>query len=59
MKPWPDNPFLQCYYEPLTTECTAPDLVIEGEIRYGEHVSHFSPAVMSKDGVFRDLDFRE
>jgi carotenoid cleavage dioxygenase-like enzyme len=32
MKPWPNNPFLQGYYEPLTAECTAPDLVIEGEI---------------------------
>jgi carotenoid cleavage dioxygenase len=32
MKPWPDDPFLQGYYEPITTECTAPDLVIEGEI---------------------------
>ncbi len=32
MKPWPDNEFLKGYYEPLTTECTAPDLVIEGEI---------------------------
>jgi carotenoid cleavage dioxygenase len=32
MKPWPDNAFLKGYYEPLTTECTAPDLVIEGEI---------------------------
>lgn len=32
MKPWPDNPFLQGYYEPLTAECTAPDLVIEGEM---------------------------
>jgi carotenoid cleavage dioxygenase len=32
MKPWPDNAFLQGYYEPLTAECTAPDLVIEGEI---------------------------
>ncbi len=32
MKPWPDNAFLQGYYEPLTTECDAPDLVIEGEI---------------------------
>ncbi|GAB5451940.1 MAG: carotenoid oxygenase family protein [Halioglobus sp.] len=28
----PDNPFLQGYYEPLTFEATAPDLVIEGEI---------------------------
>jgi len=32
MKPWPDNEFLKGYYEPLTAECTAPDLVIEGEI---------------------------
>lgn len=32
MNPWPDNAFLQGYYEPLTTECDAPDLVIEGEI---------------------------
>lgn len=32
MQAWPDDPFLQGYYEPLTTECTAPDLVIEGEI---------------------------
>lgn len=32
MKPWPENAFLQGYYEPLTAECTAPDLVIEGEI---------------------------
>lgn len=32
MKPWPDNPFLQGYYEPLTAECTSLDLVIEGEI---------------------------
>lgn len=32
MKPWPDNAFLQGYYEPLTTECTAPDLIVEGEI---------------------------
>ena len=32
MKPWPDNAFLQGYYEPLTAECTAPDLIIEGEI---------------------------
>lgn len=32
MQPWPNNPFLQGYYEPLTAECTAPDLVIEGEI---------------------------
>jgi carotenoid cleavage dioxygenase len=32
MQPWPDNAFLQGYYEPLTAECTAPDLVIEGEI---------------------------
>ena len=32
MKPWPDNAFLQGYYEPLTAEFTAPDLVIEGEM---------------------------
>jgi carotenoid cleavage dioxygenase len=32
MKPWPDNAFLQGYYEPLTFEADAPDLVIEGEI---------------------------
>lgn len=32
MEPWPDNAFLQGYYEPLTAECTAPDLIIEGEI---------------------------
>ena len=32
MQPWPDNEFLKGYYEPLTSECTAPDLVIEGEI---------------------------
>ena len=32
MKPWPDNEFLKGYYEPLTFECDAPDLVIEGEI---------------------------
>jgi len=32
MQPWPDNEFLKGYYEPLTTESTAPDLVIEGEI---------------------------
>ena len=32
MKPWPDNPFLQGYYEPITFEANAPDLVIEGEI---------------------------
>ena len=32
MKPWPDNAFLQGYYEPLTAEVNAPDLVIEGEI---------------------------
>ncbi len=32
MTPWPDNEFLKGYYEPLTTECTAPDLLIEGEI---------------------------
>jgi carotenoid cleavage dioxygenase len=32
MKPWPDSEFLKGYYEPLTAECTAPDLVIEGEI---------------------------
>jgi carotenoid cleavage dioxygenase len=32
MQPWPDNAFLKGYYEPLTAECTAPDLVIEGEI---------------------------
>jgi carotenoid cleavage dioxygenase-like enzyme len=32
MKPWPENEFLKGYYEPLTAECTAPDLVIEGEI---------------------------
>ncbi|MEH6567702.1 MAG: carotenoid oxygenase family protein [Halioglobus sp.] len=30
MKPWPNDPFLQGYYEPLTAECTAPDLIIEG-----------------------------
>ena len=32
MQPWPDNEFLKGYYEPLTFECDAPDLVIEGEI---------------------------
>jgi carotenoid cleavage dioxygenase-like enzyme len=32
MKPWPDNEFLKGYYEPLTAECTAPDLLIEGDI---------------------------
>jgi carotenoid cleavage dioxygenase-like enzyme len=32
MQPWPETEFLKGYYEPLTTECTAPDLVIEGEI---------------------------
>ncbi len=32
MKPWPENAFLQGYYEPLTAECFSPDLVIEGEI---------------------------
>lgn len=32
MQAWPDNEFLKGYYEPLTTECTAPDLVVEGEI---------------------------
>lgn len=32
MKPWPDNEFLKGYYEPLTAECTSPDLVIEGEM---------------------------
>ncbi|MDX1734714.1 MAG: carotenoid oxygenase family protein, partial [Halioglobus sp.] len=32
MQPWPDNPFLQGYYEPITFEATAPELVIEGEI---------------------------
>lgn len=32
MQIWPDDPFLQGYYEPLTSECTAPDLVIEGEM---------------------------
>ena len=32
MEPWPDNAFLQGYYEPLTAECSAPDLVIEGEM---------------------------
>ncbi|MEM9255003.1 MAG: carotenoid oxygenase family protein [Pseudomonadota bacterium] len=32
MQPWPDSEFLKGYYEPLTAECTAPDLVIEGEI---------------------------
>ena len=32
MKPFPDNPFLQGYYEPITFEADAPDLVIEGEI---------------------------
>lgn len=32
MEPWPDNAFLQGYYEPLTAECTAPDLVVEGEM---------------------------
>ena len=32
MKPWPDNAFLKGYYEPLTFEADAPDLVIEGEI---------------------------
>jgi len=32
VKPWPDSEFLKGYYEPLTAECTAPDLVIEGEI---------------------------
>jgi carotenoid cleavage dioxygenase len=32
MKAWPNNPFLQGYYEPLTAECTAPDLIIEGEM---------------------------
>ena len=32
MQAWPDDPFLQGYYEPLTAECTAPDLLIEGEI---------------------------
>ncbi len=32
MNPWPDNAFLKGYYEPRTAECTAPDLVIEGEI---------------------------
>lgn len=32
MKRWPDNEFLKGYYEPLTAECNAPDLVIEGDI---------------------------
>lgn len=32
MKSWPDNPFLQGYYEPITFEANAPDLVVEGEI---------------------------
>lgn len=32
MDPWPDNAFLKGYYEPLTAECTAPDLIIEGNI---------------------------
>jgi len=32
MQPWPDNEFLKGYYEPLTFECDAPDLLIEGEI---------------------------
>lgn len=32
MEPWPDTEFLKGYYEPLTAECTAPDLIIEGEI---------------------------
>ena len=32
MKAWPDNPFLQGYYEPITFEATAPDLVVEGEM---------------------------
>jgi len=29
MKAWPDNPFLQGYYEPITFEANAPDLVVE------------------------------
>ena len=32
MKEWPNNAFLQGYYEPITFEANAPDLVIEGEI---------------------------
>ncbi len=32
MKAWPDNPFLQGYYEPITFEADAPDLIVEGEI---------------------------
>lgn len=32
MKPWPDNAFLRGYYEPITFEANAPDLLIEGVI---------------------------
>ncbi|MCX2972381.1 carotenoid oxygenase family protein [Halieaceae bacterium IMCC8485] len=32
MKQWPNNAFLRGYYEPLTAECMAQNLVVEGEI---------------------------
>ena len=46
MQPWPDNAFLKGYYEPLTMECTAPDLVIEGETDFQAEAERLSRQLM-------------